>query len=303
MENPPHDKFIRTVYNKLFSKILDSSVWLLPHTTRIVWFTFLASMDEDGFCQFAAVQNLANRAIVTLEEAQAAVNVLEAPDPNSSNRDNEGRRVERVPGGWIVLNAVKYRELATREQIRKNTRQRVQDFRDAKSAESTGVTLSEAVSEAEVSSPTTAARSFPDTEIPPDSDVKIDEIAKAHPRFIRPARTHEAIATQWERLSRTKGVEGARVYLLERTQLYKKLTDGWPPGERQFIVGSPDWFRESCFEENETDWMWTDAKSERNHQQQGTRAQSRGNSGTKAGAFDSGKGGKQFDRPPDFTFK
>lgn len=117
------------MYNKLFSKILDSSIWLASDATRLVWFTFLASMDEDGFCSFASVPNLAHRARVELRAAEAAVAELEAPDAHSADPDNGGRRVERVPGGWIVLNAAKYRDLVLAENIREATRRRVQRHR------------------------------------------------------------------------------------------------------------------------------------------------------------------------------
>lgn len=120
------------MYNKLFTKILDSSIWLEPTTTRIVWLTFLAAMDEDGFCQFASVPNLAHRARVTLEEAAEAVRCLESPDPHSSDPDNDGRRIEKVPGGWMILNAQKYRDLVTRTISREQTRLRVAKHRTAK---------------------------------------------------------------------------------------------------------------------------------------------------------------------------
>lgn len=120
------------MYNKLFTKILDSSIWLEPTTTRIVWLTFLAAMDEDGYCQFASIPNLAHRARVSLEEATEAVRCLESPDPHSSDPDNAGRRIERVPGGWIILNSPKYKELVTRAISREQTRLRVAKHRTAK---------------------------------------------------------------------------------------------------------------------------------------------------------------------------
>ena len=58
------------MYNKLFTKILDSSIWLESSPTRIVWITFLAAMDEEGFAPFVAIGNVANRARVSLEEAR-----------------------------------------------------------------------------------------------------------------------------------------------------------------------------------------------------------------------------------------
>jgi hypothetical protein len=119
----------RYMYNKLFTKILDSSIWLEPLATRVVWLTFIAAMDEDGFVAFASPANAARRANVTLPEADEAIKVLEGPDSNSSDSANDGRRIERVPGGWVVLNAGKYRELVTREVAKQKTRERVAKFR------------------------------------------------------------------------------------------------------------------------------------------------------------------------------
>ena len=93
----------------LLAKILDSSIWLEPLHTRIVWITLLAAMDEHGFCAFACPANVARRAGVSLEQANEALACLLAPDPNSSDPANEGRRIERVLGGFNVLNAAKYR--------------------------------------------------------------------------------------------------------------------------------------------------------------------------------------------------
>lgn len=113
------------MYNKIFTKILDSSIWLETDSTRIVWLTLIAAMDETGFTQFASPANLAHRARVSLEAVDSAIKVLEGPDANSSDPDHEGRRIERVPGGWMVLNAGKYRELVTRAVIQEKTRERV----------------------------------------------------------------------------------------------------------------------------------------------------------------------------------
>jgi hypothetical protein len=123
-------RYCNLVYNKLFVKILDSSIWLEDMPTRLVWLTLLAAMDRDGFCRFAAVENLAHRARVPIDDTKRAVTVLEAPDTNSSNPANDGRRIERVQGGWIVLNADDHRRLATAELQREQTKERVQRFRE-----------------------------------------------------------------------------------------------------------------------------------------------------------------------------
>jgi len=122
-------RYNAAMYNKLFTKILDSSIWLEDDSTRLIWLTVLAVMDQDGFAQFASVANLAHRARVPLEAAQKAVERLEGPDLDSSDPDNGGRRIERIGGGWLVLNAEKYREIVTRAVAREKTRERVKKHR------------------------------------------------------------------------------------------------------------------------------------------------------------------------------
>lgn len=100
--------------------------------TRIVWLTFIAAMDENGFVQFASPSNVAHRSIVPLPEVLTALAALEGPDANSSDPDNEGRRVEKVPGGWMVLNAAKYREIVTRANAQERTKNRVRRHREQK---------------------------------------------------------------------------------------------------------------------------------------------------------------------------
>ncbi len=113
------------MYNKLFSKIVTSSIWLEPTPTRIVWLMFIALMNEDGFVQFASAANVAHTARISESEAAEAIIILEGPDLNSADEENDGRRIEKVPGGWMILNAGKYRDLVTREMVREQTRIRV----------------------------------------------------------------------------------------------------------------------------------------------------------------------------------
>ena len=128
------------MYNKLFSKILDSSIWLEDAPTRLVWMTLLAVMDEDGFAQFASAANVSHRARVSLNDATRAITCLESPDPNSSNPDNDGRRIERVPGGWLVLNAERHREMVTRAAALEQNRNRVRKHRAKKTGNALTIT-------------------------------------------------------------------------------------------------------------------------------------------------------------------
>jgi hypothetical protein len=131
------------MYNKLFAKILDSSIWLEDHPTRIVWITLLAAMDQDGFAPFSTVQNLARRAGVTDAEAESAVATLEGPDRWKQAENDPGNRIERVPGGFFVIKAAEYGAIVRREEMRAAVRERVRRHREAKSGCNAPVTQSD----------------------------------------------------------------------------------------------------------------------------------------------------------------
>ncbi len=97
-------------------------------------------MDETGYAHFSAVENLSNRARVSVEDTDKALECLLAPDPNSANPDNEGRRIERVPGGFMILNADTHRKTLNREIRREQTRLRVAKFRALQNGNSEIVT-------------------------------------------------------------------------------------------------------------------------------------------------------------------
>jgi len=109
------------MYVKLFSSILDSTIWAEGPETRIVWITMLAMADKDGDVR-CSPSGLARRANVTPEAAHAAVEQLLAPDADSATPDYEGRRIEAQDGGWHILNYVKYREIQDREARKESWR-------------------------------------------------------------------------------------------------------------------------------------------------------------------------------------
>ena len=110
-------------YAKLWASILDSSVWSEPEGHRIVWITMLAMKDKDGFVG-ASVDGLARRANIDEERVQAALDAFLAPDPRSRNRNNEGRRIQVVPRGWLVLNHEYFQGLQDHEARRAYERNR-----------------------------------------------------------------------------------------------------------------------------------------------------------------------------------
>lgn len=118
------------MYNKLFTSILDSSIWMESDHVRIVWITFLAAMDEDGFVRFGCVENVANRARVSVDSAREAIEILSSPDQRNPDQEHEGRRINKGDGGYLVLNSSKYRDIVNREVAKARNRDRQKRFRE-----------------------------------------------------------------------------------------------------------------------------------------------------------------------------
>jgi hypothetical protein len=98
-------------FTKLDSGIVDSSIWSEPLSTRILWITLLAKSDENGFVA-CSKPGLCRAANISEEDFKEALNTLESPDTNSRSTEFEGRRIEHVEGGWIILNYLKYRQFS-----------------------------------------------------------------------------------------------------------------------------------------------------------------------------------------------
>lgn len=118
-------------YTKLFASILDSSVWSLSKEARLLWITMLVKKDRDQVVR-AAVPGLAHAARITLQEAEAGLKELMKPDPYSRSKDFDGRRLEEVSGGWLVLNGEKYRDMLSQEERREYQRVKQAQYRAEK---------------------------------------------------------------------------------------------------------------------------------------------------------------------------
>lgn len=123
-------------FTKLATSITESTVWCEPDRTRIVWICMLAMADQYGRV-LGSVPGLANRARVPIEDTRIALDAFMSPDPDSRTKDNEGRRIEAIDGGWRLLNHAKYRDLRSaddrREQNKLAQRRRREKVKEASS--------------------------------------------------------------------------------------------------------------------------------------------------------------------------
>ncbi len=108
---------------KLWRQIVTSSVWVEDDATLRVWIAMLATMDSDEVVR-ASVPGMASLCRISIEQMRHAVSILSAPDPDSRSPTDDGRRIRAVEGGWFVINAEKYREQQTPNQVADAERQR-----------------------------------------------------------------------------------------------------------------------------------------------------------------------------------
>jgi hypothetical protein len=118
-----------TGWTPLWSSIVDSSVWCESKDVKILWITFLAKKDKNGFVA-ASVPGMAKAAGLTNEECLKALRVLESPDLMSSSKEHEGRRIRKVEHGWIILNHFVYRDLVSKARQRDYNRVKQQEYRE-----------------------------------------------------------------------------------------------------------------------------------------------------------------------------
>jgi len=154
-----------TGWTKLFNSIVTSSIWEEDNDTRIVWITMLAMADKDGQV-IAALPRFAKLANVDVNKCQQAITKLSNPDPDSRTPDNDGRRIKKIQGGWLILNHWIYREKGRALDRREYLRQKKREERARKRA-AAGKT--EDVNNCQHSQPIADTDTDTDTDKPPIS--------------------------------------------------------------------------------------------------------------------------------------
>ena len=122
-------------YTKLFNSIVTSTIWSEDDKTRIVWITMLALADKNGEVQ-GSIPGLARIAGVPIDDCRASICKFLSPDPDSRTKDDEGKRIEEIDGGWVLLNHSKYRGMASDDDRRNQAAIRQQRVRDRKARQS-----------------------------------------------------------------------------------------------------------------------------------------------------------------------
>lgn len=135
-------------FTKLFAGLTESTVWVEPYPTRVLWVSMLSWADQWGRVH-GSVPGIARRAGINLDECEAALASFMAPDRFSRTPDHDGRRIEKIDGGWRLLNYEKYRAIRHEEDRREQNREAQRRHREKLAKE--------------------AQKSAEDVSIPPDS--------------------------------------------------------------------------------------------------------------------------------------
>lgn len=97
-------------WTPIFSTLVDSSVWLESDLVCKVWVTMLALKNRDQVVPFNAFQ-LGRKCNKDEAEVLEALKVLSSPDTKRLEPQAfEGRRIEKVDGGWRILNGKFYED-------------------------------------------------------------------------------------------------------------------------------------------------------------------------------------------------
>ncbi len=116
-------------YAKLFSEIVDSSIWDEDSDTCKVWITLLALADQDGYVR-GSDGWLAGKSRVSLGKCVLALGKFKEPDLRSRTPDNGGRRIEQLDDGWLILNYISFRDRLSNDPKASATRERVRKHRE-----------------------------------------------------------------------------------------------------------------------------------------------------------------------------
>lgn len=124
------------MYGKIFDDIYGSSLMVHGGDTVYVFISMVVLSDKEGYLREHPAA-FANRIGKNFETVKTAITHLEAEDAESSSPEHNGRRIiplrELTGGhenrGWFVVNKKKYKLLASKEDQRGATAERVRNHR------------------------------------------------------------------------------------------------------------------------------------------------------------------------------
>jgi hypothetical protein len=239
-------------YSKLHSSVVSSSLWSQPDPVRLLFVTLLALADQDGVV-YGSKSGLSRIAVIKPEDVDRAWEILQSPDPESCDieraPENEGRRIEKVSGGYRLLNFTYYRNLRNDDERRASNRVAQERFRAKSKPPSSPVITShppsplsaQAEAEAEAEAET---KTGPVATLPPSagaSAAAFEDFWQAYPR-----KVGKADARRW--WTKHKPTP-ATVEAMGRTLAWQTQSEQWLREGGQFIPHPATWLNQGRWDD------------------------------------------------------
>jgi hypothetical protein len=126
------------MYAKVFASLWQGSLYG-QSGAQMVFIYLLAHADQDGHVRVVA-RAMADAIGISESEVDAAIAVLEGPDPKSGSPELDGRRLEQVSNGrWFIVNYKKYRGM---RDLNERRQQNLEAQRRKRSRNSVSATVS-----------------------------------------------------------------------------------------------------------------------------------------------------------------
>lgn len=163
---------------KLDCGIVDSTIFCEPNDVFKAWITLLAKAGADGVARITAPA-LALLCRVTPERANEILDQFSKPEKHSRTQRDDGRRIQRVDGGYLVLNYAMYRDHDYGASIRMRKLRNSRKNKDVPERSRTfrGVTQAEAEADIEVDKNKRGKKRA--TALPPDFGLTPERVAYA----------------------------------------------------------------------------------------------------------------------------
>lgn len=117
----------------LFSKIVDSSIWREPDAVVKVFITMLAKKGSDHIVRANAYM-IGEWSKKSEKEVLDALKVLSSPDKRRIEpQPFDGRRIQKVEDGWLILNGQHYEDEMRRVSRRAYKARKAREYRERKS--------------------------------------------------------------------------------------------------------------------------------------------------------------------------
>ena len=187
-------------YVKLHDQLFSSSVIEEDILVRWVWVALLLSCDKNGNV-YGTVQALARKANVEVWQMEEALGVLMRPDPSSTSKLYDGRRIIDVGQNLLhCVNYLHYRGLKDPVEEREKTRKRVAKHRKRKKCNAGNKSVTKSNDKAESIGIGIEESTSYSLGHPPPADDRFDEFWTLYPRKVQ----KKTAKTAWKNMTKKK---------------------------------------------------------------------------------------------------